>query len=218
MEGPDAVLGCRATRNRTGEIARRSPYRPSAGTGQKCDARTVVKFALGAMSAAGWGRSRPVEADGKMIREVQSRSRGSAGTVPPKPQGPKTRQLTHASLHWKADCLGSRCYSSSPCISQTSITVFSAICREFLGVDLFFVLSGFLITALLLRENKGSGGEVQKGLYQRRAFACFPHCSRFHRVRSTPIVTSHPSVVRNVVCRGLLLFELASGQAPALTG
>src|SRR6516225_5864464 len=39
----------------------------------------------------------------------------------------------------------------------------------FLGVQLFFVLSGFLITALMLREREGTGRVSRKGFYLRRA-------------------------------------------------
>lgn len=38
----------------------------------------------------------------------------------------------------------------------------------FLGVDIFFTLSGFLITSLLLREQEGRGGIDLKGFYLRR--------------------------------------------------
>lgn len=44
----------------------------------------------------------------------------------------------------------------------------------FLGVDIFFVLSGFLITALLLREHTASGRIGFRGFYQRRALRLLP--------------------------------------------
>ena len=44
----------------------------------------------------------------------------------------------------------------------------------FLGVDLFFVLSGFLITALLLREHRRSGRIHLPRFYLRRALRLFP--------------------------------------------
>jgi len=44
----------------------------------------------------------------------------------------------------------------------------------FLGVDLFFVLSGFLITSILLIEWQKSGGIDLRRFYWRRAFRLFP--------------------------------------------
>jgi peptidoglycan/LPS O-acetylase OafA/YrhL len=45
----------------------------------------------------------------------------------------------------------------------------------FIGVDVFFVLSGFLITALLLAETDRSGGRVDMlAFYSRRALRLFP--------------------------------------------
>ena len=43
-----------------------------------------------------------------------------------------------------------------------------------LGVQLFFALSGFLITRLLVRESDGTGGIDLKRFYIRRAFRIFP--------------------------------------------
>ncbi len=46
--------------------------------------------------------------------------------------------------------------------------------RGFLGVDLFFVISGFLITSLLLRERDRKGRISLRGFYWRRALRILP--------------------------------------------
>ncbi len=45
---------------------------------------------------------------------------------------------------------------------------------SFQGVDLFFVLSGFLLTTLLFEERKVTGGFSFKGFYRRRALRLLP--------------------------------------------
>lgn len=49
-----------------------------------------------------------------------------------------------------------------------------ALARGFLGVDMFFVLSGFLITTLLLRERDKNGDIALQKFYVRRILRIFP--------------------------------------------
>jgi peptidoglycan/LPS O-acetylase OafA/YrhL len=46
--------------------------------------------------------------------------------------------------------------------------------RGFLGVDLFFTISGFLIVTLLLRERRRTGNILLRGFYIRRFLRIFP--------------------------------------------
>ena len=56
-------------------------------------------------------------------------------------------------------------------VSEPSIPIST---RGFLGVDMFFVLSGFLIVTLLLREREQRGSIALRSFYARRALRIFP--------------------------------------------
>jgi peptidoglycan/LPS O-acetylase OafA/YrhL len=54
----------------------------------------------------------------------------------------------------------------------------------YIGVDVFFVLSGYLITSLLLSERESTGRVSFRGFYRRRAFRLFPALGAFMLVQA----------------------------------
>jgi peptidoglycan/LPS O-acetylase OafA/YrhL len=70
---------------------------------------------------------------------------------------------------------GLRFFSISAVVWHHSIDIESSVIKQgFLGVDLFFVISGFLIVTLLLREKDLSKTISLKYFYIRRALRIFP--------------------------------------------
>jgi peptidoglycan/LPS O-acetylase OafA/YrhL len=71
---------------------------------------------------------------------------------------------------------GMRCIAILAVIWHHSVrpSQFMLLNRGFLGVDLFFVISGFLIVTLLLREQQAHGGINLRNFYIRRALRIFP--------------------------------------------
>lgn len=55
-----------------------------------------------------------------------------------------------------------------------ALTVFDGIELGKLGVRIFFVISGFLITSLLVQESRATGSVDLRGFYLQRAFRIFP--------------------------------------------
>ena len=58
--------------------------------------------------------------------------------------------------------------------TQVGVNWFPASHRGFLGVDFFFVISGFLIVTLLLRERDKTGDISLRRFYMRRSLRIFP--------------------------------------------
>ncbi|MEM9267705.1 MAG: acyltransferase [Pseudomonadota bacterium] len=70
-------------------------------------------------------------------------------------------------------CIMAVIWHHSPALGSLSAPPILAL-RGFLGVDFFFVLSGFLITTLLLREEARTGRFSIRGFYRRRILRIVP--------------------------------------------
>ena len=66
------------------------------------------------------------------------------------------------------------CSSTIPGLSRTALTLVRFFGNGGLGVSIFFVISGFLITTLLVREYQATQHLNLKNFYIRRAFRIFP--------------------------------------------
>lgn len=72
----------------------------------------------------------------------------------------------------RALCIGAVLWHHSPLMDPASPV--QLLTRGFTGVDMFFVLSGFLITTLLLREERATGRISLSAFYWRRALRILP--------------------------------------------
>ncbi|QIZ82438.1 acyltransferase [Thalassovita gelatinovora] len=70
-------------------------------------------------------------------------------------------------------CIGAVLWHHSP-LTPIYLDHLQLAGRGFAGVDFFFVLSGFLITTLLLREEVAKGGFSLRGFYRRRLLRIVP--------------------------------------------
>lgn len=96
-------------------------------------------------------------------------SRGLALLDPAPTQG--TRRADRQGSEWRADVQGLRA------LAVLLVVAFHAgldLPGGFVGVDVFFVLSGFVITTLLLTELDGSGHVRLRTFYARRARRLLP--------------------------------------------
>lgn len=92
--------------------------------------------------------------------------------------------LGHASAHFKSTPL------------HTHIIRYATAMLSYFGVTVFFVISGFLITTLLVREYAGNSRIDLAKFYKRRAFRILP-ASLFYI--SVVLLLGHPSVIQSVV-------------------
>ena len=94
----------------------------------------------------------------------------------------------------------------------------------FVGVDVFFVISGFLITSLLLRESTKTGTVSISDFYARRARRLLPAASTVllpmraepvHLGRYWSLVRDEPKAVRRHVCAPKKRWEIRPSSSRA---
>ncbi len=86
-----------------------------------------------------------------------------------------------------------------------------------LGVDLFFVLSGFLITSLLLAEWDSNGRISLRQFYLRRAWRLLPALTAFLLVTLAVSVIMHPQRAGSLVALAAVRFSYAGNFLEAFT-
>ncbi len=131
------------------------------------------------MSAASWKTA----IDSPKTLFCGSRKKTGSVSMPP-------RMVPGPSPRWKSDAAfaayrhaarfpsldGLRCFSIVPVIwhHATPGPLPGVLGKGPVGVDLFFAISGFLITTLMLRERDATGTVSIRGFYARRALRIFP--------------------------------------------
>ena len=95
-----------------------------------------------------------------------------AGSRSPDPDGARsTPAVAEGRGHFRPDIEGLRAIAVGLVLADH---VFGWPAGGFIGVDVFFVISGFLITSLLVRERARTGRISFRGFYARRARRLFP--------------------------------------------
>ena len=95
-----------------------------------------------------------------------------AGSRSPEPDGVRpTPAVAEGRGHFRPDIEGLRAVAVGLVVADH---VFGWPAGGFIGVDVFFVISGFLITSLLVRERARTGRISFRGFYARRARRLFP--------------------------------------------
>jgi peptidoglycan/LPS O-acetylase OafA/YrhL len=111
-----------------------------------------------------------IDARRDMRRNSPARGRSVTSSPRPEPAYAGYRERRHMPSLDGLRCLSilSVLWHHSPHASSGPLS------HGFLGVDLFFVLSGFLITTLLLRERDATGTISLRAFYMRRVLRIFP--------------------------------------------
>jgi len=110
--------------------------------------------------------------------------------LPPHP--PRTRLAVSTSGSFRrrgAASRGGRARRAFPCRREL-------VAGGYVGVDVFFVISGFLITGLLLREHEQRGRISIRGFYARRARRILPAAMLVIIMSVSPRITSRLHPVR----------------------
>jgi peptidoglycan/LPS O-acetylase OafA/YrhL len=158
--GLPAIL--KATRNRDYFLMTRYWEEPTTryGPGLTRDTALTETMPLAKMSRTA---DRPVPAHHRIDRDP------TAVVIPTQPSKTKTRKKEN---HFFLDVEGLRG------VAVALVVLFHAgvphLAGGFVGVDVFFVISGFLITGLLLREYERNGRVSFRGFYARRARRIIP--------------------------------------------
>src|SRR3712207_4010805 len=89
-----------------------------------------------------------------------------AGSRSPEPDGARSTPAAEGRGHFRPDIEGLRAVAVGLVFADH---VFGWPAGGFIGVDVFFVISGFLITSLLVRERARTGRISFRAFYARRA-------------------------------------------------
>jgi peptidoglycan/LPS O-acetylase OafA/YrhL len=94
-----------------------------------------------------------------------------------RPMAAKGSYTTYLETHTFASLDGLRALSIAAVVwfhTTNDLPYWPALRRGFLGVDFFFMISGFLIVTLLLRERRRTGEISLRAFYMRRSLRIFP--------------------------------------------
>jgi peptidoglycan/LPS O-acetylase OafA/YrhL len=146
-----------------------------------------------------------------------SLSKGGEGALPPRPRG--VDGYVPSLDGWRAIAvLGVAVYHFTVWISELRGTWLWQILRfGQYGVDIFFAISGFLITSRLIDEDKAAGAVSLRGFYIRRAFRILPAAFVFLTVVAVWTVVDGSRPTRPIEWLASALFFRNYVQASTIT-